>query len=293
MTDFDAIAAGMSQAVPFAGFLGLEITSIAEGEATAVLPERDELKNHVGSQHAGALFTLAENASGAAFVGAFAERMGDVTPLARSAEIAYEKIAHGPITARAELGIAKDEALATLDREGPHRRRRHPRGHRHGRLARPAQPAGPACLSRRDHINHASREAIAVARGSTSTHAHLRRRLSTIVLVTVFFAAIFTVVVYVSERHAHGTQIHSVFDAFLFSTSQLLTASSVVSPTTQLGKVLELFFDIYAITVVATLAGSFGAFFHQRSKEMDRATHDLALAETDVIKEAEALRKRI
>jgi len=148
-------------------------------------------------------------------------------------------------------------------------------------------------LSRREHINHASREAIAVARGSTSTHARLRRRLSTIVLVTVFFAAIFTVIVYVSERHAHGTQIHSVFDAFLFSTSQLLTASSVASPTTQLGKVLELFFDIYAITVVATLAGSFGAFFHQRSKEMDRASRDLALAEKDVAREAEALRKRI
>jgi uncharacterized protein (TIGR00369 family) len=118
MTDFDAIAAGMSQAVPFAGFLGLEITQIAEGEATAVLPEREELKNHVGSQHAGALFTLAENASGAAFVGAFAERMGDVTPLARSAEIAYEKIARGPITATAVLGMSKAEALTTLDRDG-------------------------------------------------------------------------------------------------------------------------------------------------------------------------------
>jgi hypothetical protein len=32
------------------------------------------------------------------------------------------------------------------------------------------------------------------------------------------------------------------------------------------GKVLEIFFDIYAITVVATLAGSFGAFFHRLSQ---------------------------
>ena len=115
----------------------------------------------------------------------------------------------------------------------------------------------------------------------------------TIVVVTVFFAAIFTVIVYLTERHAHGTEIHNVFDAFLFSTSQLLTASSVANPTTNAGKVLELFFDIYAITVVATLAGSFGAFFHQRSKEMDRASRDLALAEKDVAREAEALRKRI
>jgi acyl-coenzyme A thioesterase PaaI-like protein len=118
VTDFDAIAQGMTQAVPFAGFLGLDIASVAAGEATVVLPERADLTNHVGSQHAGALFTVAEAASGAAFVGAFAERMGDVTPLARSAEISYEKIAKGPIEAKARLGVPAAEALATLDAEG-------------------------------------------------------------------------------------------------------------------------------------------------------------------------------
>lgn len=118
MTDFDAIAKGLTQAVPFAGYLGVEVTSISAGEAVARLPERPELNNHVGSQHAGALFTAAETASGAAFVGAFAERMGDVTPLARSAEISYEKIARGPIDARARLGVPAEEALSTLDAEG-------------------------------------------------------------------------------------------------------------------------------------------------------------------------------
>lgn len=118
MTDFDAIAQGMTQAVPFAGHLGLEITSVGVGEAVVRLPEREELNNHVGSQHAGALFTVAEAASGAAFVGAFAERLAEVTPLARSAEINYEKIARGPIEATARLGVSGDEALATLDAEG-------------------------------------------------------------------------------------------------------------------------------------------------------------------------------
>jgi acyl-coenzyme A thioesterase PaaI-like protein len=118
VTDFDAIAQGMTQAVPFAGYLGLEITSVAEGEAVVLLPERAELTNHVQSQHAGALFTAAETASGAAFVGAFAERMGEVTPLARSAEISYEKIAKGPIEASAKLGVPAGEALAALDAEG-------------------------------------------------------------------------------------------------------------------------------------------------------------------------------
>jgi acyl-coenzyme A thioesterase PaaI-like protein len=118
MTDFDAIAKGMTMAVPFVGHLGLEITSISAGESVVLLPERTELTNHVGSQHAGALFTAAEAASGAAFVGAFAERIADVTPLAASAEIAYEKIANGPIEAHGKLGVAPAEALATLDADG-------------------------------------------------------------------------------------------------------------------------------------------------------------------------------
>jgi uncharacterized protein (TIGR00369 family) len=118
MTDFDLIAKGMSQAVPFVGHLGLEITEISEGEATAIMPERPELLNHVSSQHAGALFTVAETASGAAFVGAFAERMGDLTPLARSAEISYDKVAKGPITAKAKLGISAAKAHEILDADG-------------------------------------------------------------------------------------------------------------------------------------------------------------------------------
>ena len=118
MTDYDLIAKGMTQAVPFAGHLDLEITEVSEGEATVLLPDRPELKNHVGSQHAGALFTVAETASGAAFVGTFAERMADLTPLARSAEIAYEKVAEGPITARAKLGISAAKAHESLDADG-------------------------------------------------------------------------------------------------------------------------------------------------------------------------------
>ncbi len=136
------------------------------------------------------------------------------------------------------------------------------------------------------HLNHASREMIAVASAKTATHAHLRRRLLTIFFVTAVFAVACTILVYLTERHAHGSEIHNLFDAFLFSTSQLLTASSVADPTTNFGKVLELFFDIYAITVVATLAGSFGAFFHQRSKEMDRLEHEFS-------HEARELRERL
>src|ERR1700760_3179926 len=110
---------------------------------------------------------------------------------------------------------------------------------------------------------------MAVARAKTKTHYHLRRRITIIFGTTAVFAVICTLVTYFTEHHARGTEIHSLFDAFLFATSQLLTGSSVANPATDLGKILELVFDLWAIFVVASLAGSFGAFFHARSKEMN------------------------
>jgi FtsH-binding integral membrane protein len=118
-------------------------------------------------------------------------------------------------------------------------------------------------------VKHAGHEVMAVARGSSKTHYHLRRRILVIFGTTAVFAVICTLVVYFTEHDAKGTEIHSLFDAFLFATSQLLTGSSVANPTTDAGKVLELIFDLWAITVVASLAGSFGAFFHARSKELN------------------------
>jgi hypothetical protein len=122
---------------------------------------------------------------------------------------------------------------------------------------------------------------MAVARGSSRTHYHLRRRLLIIFGTTAVFAVICTLLVYLVEHNAHGTEIHNLWDSFIFTTSQLLTGSSVANPSTDLGKILELVFDLWAITVVASLAGSFGAFFHARSKEMN-----------DEMAKAEALLKR-
>ncbi len=136
-------------------------------------------------------------------------------------------------------------------------------------------------MERHRPVKHASREAIAVARGSTRTHSHLRRRILIIFGVTALFAVACTLVTYLTEHGANGTEIHSLFEAFLFATSQLLTGSSAANPATDLGKVLELIFDLWAIFVVASLAGSFGAFFHARSKElneeMERAERALHL----------------
>ncbi|HEY0280277.1 MAG TPA: hypothetical protein VGC32_18585 [Solirubrobacterales bacterium] len=136
-------------------------------------------------------------------------------------------------------------------------------------------------MSRRRPVKHAGHEVMAVARGKSKTHYHLRRRILIIFGTTAVFAVICTLLVYLVEHNASGSEIHSLWDSFLFTTSQLLTGSSVANPTTDLGKILELIFDLWAITVVASLAGSFGAFFHARSKEMN-----------DEMAKAEALLKR-
>ena len=116
--DFEAVRAGYQQAIPFNVHLGLEVTELEAGRAVVRLPDDKSLLNHVGSQHAGALFTAGEAASGGAFVGAFAERMGEITPLAESGEIAYRKIARGPITATGTFSSDVDELFAELDEDG-------------------------------------------------------------------------------------------------------------------------------------------------------------------------------
>jgi hypothetical protein len=82
------------------------------------LPDEDNLHNHVGSQHAGGLFAAGEAASGAAFMGAFADHLGGITPLAKSADIEYKKLAKGPIDAIATLGEDVDGLLGTLESDG-------------------------------------------------------------------------------------------------------------------------------------------------------------------------------
>ncbi len=116
--DYEAVRAGMEAAIPFNRHVGLSVTEVGEGRGVVLLPAEDHLHNHVGSQHAGALFSAGEAASGAAFVGAFAEHLGNITPLARSAEITYLKLAKGPITATGTLGGARDELLKSLDADG-------------------------------------------------------------------------------------------------------------------------------------------------------------------------------
>jgi acyl-coenzyme A thioesterase PaaI-like protein len=116
--DFDAVAAGLNQAIPFNRHVGLVVEEVAPGRGVVTLPDGEHLHNHVGSQHAGGLFSAGEAASGGAFLGAFAEHLGGLTPLAKSASIDYRKIARGPITAVGTLDADVNALLAAIEADG-------------------------------------------------------------------------------------------------------------------------------------------------------------------------------
>jgi acyl-coenzyme A thioesterase PaaI-like protein len=116
--DYDAVAAGLNQAIPFNLHVGLQTVEVREDGGVVRLPDLDHLHNHVGSQHAGALFSAGEAASGAAFVGAFLTIMGEITPLAESAEIFYRALAKGEITATSHFVGDRDALLAELNENG-------------------------------------------------------------------------------------------------------------------------------------------------------------------------------
>lgn len=118
MSPFDLIKAQLGQNVPFARHAGVVVEEVAEGAATAALAETATSVNHIGSQHAGALFTLGETASGAAMAGLFADRLLAIRPLATQATIAYRKIAKGRIVGRARVQGDPAAHREALDRDG-------------------------------------------------------------------------------------------------------------------------------------------------------------------------------
>jgi hypothetical protein len=115
----------------------------------------------------------------------------------------------------------------------------------------------------------------AVARADTEPHRHLRERIVAVVALTVVVDLVCAVLIFLFERHAAGTDVKSLGSALFFSSTQLLTvSSSMANPLTTAGRVLDVLMEAYAITVVASLAGSFGAFFHRRSHERRAAEEE-------------------
>jgi hypothetical protein len=104
-----------------------------------------------------------------------------------------------------------------------------------------------------------------VGRGRTGEHAKLRDRLAMAFLATLFVDAFGTGLMYHLEQGKPGSQITSVFTAFFWVTTQLLTVSSqMANPVTTGGRVVDIVLELWALSVVTAVVGSVAAFLQKK-----------------------------
>ena len=97
-------------------------------------------------------------------------------------------------------------------------------------------------------------------------HQELLARLALVMIATALVDVAGTAAIYFTDRHAKGTEISSLGDAFFFSTVQLLTVSSQIkNPLTTWGRVVDIALELWAVVVVAGSAGAIAAFFTRGS----------------------------
>ncbi|GAA3250173.1 DUF4442 domain-containing protein [Pseudonocardia petroleophila] len=114
-TDTSWVGPAMTQTVHWVRTVGITFGETTAQRAVAHLPDDPELHNHVGGPHAAMIFGLGETASGAVGLAAFGAVMERATPLVVRSDIAYSRLATGPLTAVAVLDRPADEVLAELD----------------------------------------------------------------------------------------------------------------------------------------------------------------------------------
>jgi acyl-coenzyme A thioesterase PaaI-like protein len=114
----ELLRAGLEQAVPFNLHNDVRIREVSARCGIAELPDAEHLKNHLGTQHGGALFAAGEAAAGAAYVGAFSEHLGEIRMNAQEAHITYIRWAEGSITAKSSLKQRRREVLDALRANG-------------------------------------------------------------------------------------------------------------------------------------------------------------------------------
>jgi hypothetical protein len=107
-----------------------------------------------------------------------------------------------------------------------------------------------------------------VLRAESFTHALLRSRLVGLLLITAVIDAFGTVLMYLFEHDHRGSGFDDLGGALFWVSAQLTTVSSQMpNPVSTPGRILDIFLEAWAITVVASAAGSFAAFFHARHME--------------------------
>jgi hypothetical protein len=120
-------------------------------------------------------------------------------------------------------------------------------------------------------IRHTRLELGMLLRGATHTHRVLRNRLAILLGSTVVLDAVGTVLMYLFEHARQGSGFDDLGGALFWVSAELTTVSSQMpNPLTTAGRVLDIVLEVWAISVVATLAASLAAFLRARHVEHTR-----------------------
>ena len=107
-----------------------------------------------------------------------------------------------------------------------------------------------------------------VRRQPRRPHRRLRRRLKEAIILVGFVDVIGTGLIWLLEDDARRSEIHNLWDAFFFTTVQLLTVSSQMrNPVTTGGRIVDIFLELTAICLVTGIAGAFASFFLELERE--------------------------
>jgi len=99
-----------------------------------------------------------------------------------------------------------------------------------------------------------------------TTWGERHRRLLARVLIafglSVVVDLVGTTLMWGFESNLKGSSIHGYWDAFFFTTTQIVTvSSSSKNPLTNAGQIVDIVLECWAIFVVTAIAGSFASFF--------------------------------
>jgi ion channel len=101
-------------------------------------------------------------------------------------------------------------------------------------------------------------------------HHVLRRRLGEAMAVVLAIDLVGAALMWAFEAGEPRGAIHNLWDAFFFSTVQLLTVSSQMpNPVTTAGRIVDIFLELLALVLVTSIAGVFASFYLHLGEERD------------------------
>ena len=117
-------------------------------------------------------------------------------------------------------------------------------------------------------MNSAHHLRLLLQRKPPHVHHVLRRRILEALVLVAIVDAVGTVLMWLFERDAGRGEIHNLWDAFFFTTVQLLTVSSQMpNPVTTAGRIVDIVLELTALFLVTGIAGVFASFFLNLGKD--------------------------